>query len=147
CGDRTVIHAELEDETVDLVRGHPRFHDRDEFIEALRREAAGPAHALEGLGTVKADLPGVAERSGVRVEIGDHSEIHRDQAIGNDRIGRDLAPYHKSFNPCTSGAGEGRDIGRVELGAEPEARSVPPLHHSEHYGARAGFAYSGKLVE
>src|SRR5690348_1539617 len=57
-----MIHHVLIREAVEVCSGHARLHLRNEQIEHLGREPAGPAHAFERLSPVKrhpkACLPG-----------------------------------------------------------------------------------------
>src|SRR5690606_30426212 len=76
CRQRTVVHAELEDEAVDRVRGDAWLNYVSQCIEATCRQLARFAHAFKGLGAVNSDLAGVALRSGGRIDIGDHRVAH-----------------------------------------------------------------------
>ena len=64
-----MIHGELEHDAVDLVGAHPGPDFRHQHVEALRDQAAGLAHAGEGLRAVQLDLPGLAQRRGRRVDV------------------------------------------------------------------------------
>ena len=61
-------NGKVEDEAIELVRGHARRHMRGEHVEHLGGQAAGLSHAGEGGGAVQLDLPGLAAR---RVQLVD----------------------------------------------------------------------------
>ncbi len=55
-GQGAVVEDELARHLVDVVRDGPRLHQGRQEVQALRREAAGPPHALEPLLIMKLDL-------------------------------------------------------------------------------------------
>ena len=59
-----VIPGEIEDEIVDLFGAHARLHQVGHGVERFGGQAAGLAHALEGVGTVQFDLAGLAAGNG-----------------------------------------------------------------------------------
>ena len=59
-----MVHAEFEDELVDMVGRDARTDFANQHVERLRGEAANAAHALEGFGIVNLDLSDIAVGSG-----------------------------------------------------------------------------------
>lgn len=68
-----MVHAELEDEAVDLLRRHARAHARHEFVQAKCGHLTGLAHAFKSLRSVKTNDAGVFVGGRAGIDVGYHS--------------------------------------------------------------------------
>ena len=70
-----MVLAELVDQAVDPFGGHSGLDLRDQHVEALGGQPAGPAHAFECGRPVDLDLPGFAQRRRRRLNIGHRGNV------------------------------------------------------------------------
>ncbi|MCY1302898.1 hypothetical protein D9M70_525810 [compost metagenome] len=73
-GQGAIVHAEFEDEAVDLVGGDARLNARNEFVEAARRHLAGLAHAFKTFRSVEPDNAGVFVGGRPCLDVSHHSK-------------------------------------------------------------------------
>ena len=89
-GQGAVIERVFEGKSVERRRGHARLHFGNQKVQHLRRQPAGPAHALEILRPVRRHREGGTPRHFDGIAVEDH--IGGEIGTGFGHLGSFLAP-------------------------------------------------------